>query len=88
MSLAGKRHMGRVAQLPCVLCGQSPVEVHHIRAGEVAGAGQRGPDFLTIPVCTSCHRGPMGIHGNKAMLKITKKTELQLVAETLEELYG
>lgn len=88
MSAASKRHMGRVARLNCILCGVEGVEVHHARTGEAAGAGQRASDWLTIPVCPDCHRGSNGIHGNKAMLIITKKTELSLVAETLEALYG
>ena len=85
---AEKRHLGRVAQLPCCLCGADGVEVHHARTGEAAGAGQRAPDFLTLPVCPSCHRGSKGLHGDKSMLRIRKKSEIALVAETLEKLYG
>ena len=88
MTAASKRHMSRVADLPCCLCGAQPVEVHHARTGEAAGAGQRSSDWLSIPVCPSCHRGPKGIHGDRAMLNIRKTTELNLVAETLERLYG
>lgn len=88
MSAAGKRHMGRVAVLPCCLCGAHGVEVHHVRTGEAAGMAQRPPDMLTIPLCPSCHRGPMGVHGNRAMLNMTKKSELALANETLEALYG
>ncbi len=88
MSAASKRHMGRVAELSCCLCGGQPVEVHHARSGEAAGAGQRASDWLTIPVCPECHRGSNGIHGNKSMLRITKKTELSLVSDTLERIYG
>jgi hypothetical protein len=88
MSAASKRHMGRVAELGCCTCGQSPVEVHHARTGEAAGAAQRPSDWLTIPLCPDCHRGKMGVHGDRTMLRITKKTELQLVGETLEALYG
>ena len=88
MSAAAKRHLERVASLPCCLCGAMGVEVHHARTGEAAGAGQRASDWLTLPACPECHRGSNGIHGNKAMLRITKKTELSLVADTLESLYG
>jgi hypothetical protein len=86
MSAAGKRHMGRVAQLPCVLCGTSPVEVHHIREGQ--GAAQRAQDTLTVPLCPDCHRGPNGVHGlgRKGFYMRYKKDELDLLAETLEKL--
>ena len=42
-----RRHMGRVAQLTCGLCGAVGVEVHHIREGQ--GGAQRASDFLTVP---------------------------------------
>lgn len=88
MSAASKRHMGRVAQLTCALCGAQGVQVHHLREGDSAGAGQRASDWLTIPLCPDCHTGPLGVHGNKTMLRIHKKTEHHLLAETLERLYG
>jgi hypothetical protein len=84
MTAASKRHMSRVAQLPCCLCSSQPVELHHLREGQ--GMSQRASDMLVIPVCPSCHRGPQGIHGDKSMLRIYKKTELDLLADTLEAL--
>jgi len=81
-----KAHLGRVASLPCATCGDQPVEVHHIRAGQ--GMSQRADDWLTIPLCALCHRGPMGVHGNRTMLKVRKATELSLLADTLRRLYG
>jgi hypothetical protein len=42
-----------------------------------------------IPVCPDCHRDSHnGIHGQKAMLKVMKVTELELLAGTLEAVYG
>jgi hypothetical protein len=84
MTAASKRHMDRVSQLPCCLCNAQPVELHHLREGQ--GMSQRASDMLVIPVCPSCHRGPQGIHGDKSMLRIYKKTELDLLADTLEAL--
>jgi hypothetical protein len=86
MSAAGKRHMGRVASLPCVLCGASPVEVHHIREGQ--GAAQRAQDTLTCALCPECHRGPNGLHGlgRKGFYTRYKLDELDLLARTLEAL--
>jgi hypothetical protein len=78
--------MARIAALPCILCGARPVEVHHIREGQ--GAAQRAQDTLTIPVCPSCHRGPNGIHGlgRRGFYARYKRTELDLLAATLEKL--
>lgn len=81
------RHMGRVAELPCCLCGAMPVEVHHVTEGKTFGKRDK-LHFCTIPVCPSCHRGPQGIHGDKTMLRIKKKSELELLSETLEAIYG
>ena len=61
----GKRHMARVAQLPCVICGRRPVHVHHCIHGRY---GQRRvSDFETIPLCPEHHQiGPYAIHQDKA----------------------
>ena len=79
---ATKRHLSIVAALPCALCGAAPVEVHHLMSGRTPG--RRTSDWLTIPLCPSCHRDNLnGIHGQQAMLKVMKKTELDLLAETI-----
>lgn len=88
MSAAGRRHMGRVAALPCACCGRAgPSEVHHILEGRTPG--RRSDDWLTIPLDADCHRGPLnGIHGQRRMWAALKKDELGCLAETLERLYG
>lgn len=86
MSAASKRHMARVAELPCSVCGDEQVQVHHIREGQ--GMAQRADDWLTIPLCVDCHTGKHGIHGDKTMMRIKKVGELDLLAQTLEEIYG
>jgi len=83
--------MGRVAEVGCILCrhlgyGQSPAEVHHIRAGQ--GAAQRADDMLTVPLCPEHHRGGSGLHGlgTKAFERTYRLSELDLLAMTLEAL--
>lgn len=76
--------MGRVAELPCVLCGQQGVQVHHIREGQ--GMAQRASNWLVVPLCPSCHTGPLGVHGDKTMMRINKMTELDMLAKTIEAL--
>lgn len=78
-------YMGKVAQLSCLLCGLEPAEVHHIREGQ--GGAQRASHFLTVPLCRDCHRGKLGVHGDKTLLRIHKKTELDLLAETIERVF-
>jgi hypothetical protein len=52
-SALGRAHMGRVAELGCLIC-RRPAEVHHCR--HYAGGGQRATDFHTIPLCPTHHR--------------------------------
>lgn len=81
-----RKHMDRVAQLPCVVCGSLPVEVHHIRYSQ--GMSQRSSNWLTVALCPECHRGHNGLHGNKSLMRIHKLDEMDLVAMTLEAIYG
>ncbi len=83
-SAAAKRHMGQVAQLPCLACGVSGVHVHHIREGQ--GASQRAPDFFTVPLCPECHQGGFSIHGSPRSFTNIHGSELDMLARTLEQL--
>ncbi len=87
MSAASDRHLARIHELPCCLCGAMPVEAHHIKDGRTFGKRDK-LHFCTIPVCRSCHQGSKGLHGDGTMLRIAKKSELELLSETLEALYG
>lgn len=89
MSAKGKRHMGKVARVPCVICtlmglGDTPALVHHMKLG--AGASDRASDFLTIAVCQEHHVGQSGIHTLKEHgLRLRYNvSELDLLAMTLE----
>lgn len=80
------RWMSRVAELPCQLCGAHGVQVHHVRAGQ--GMSQRANDFLTIACCPECHTGPLGIHGDKSLLRIQKLSEMDLLARTIAAVFA
>ena len=86
-----RRHMGRVARVPCVLCkhlglGESPVQVHHLKYG--SGASDRASHFLTIALCPEHHNGPSGVHTlkEKGLRLRYNLSELDLLAMTLEAL--
>ena len=83
---AMKRHMDRVAQLPCCTCGNEPVQLHHVREGQ--GMAQRASNWLVVPLCPSCHTGRHGVHGDKSMMRLKKMTEMDMLAMTLERLAG
>lgn len=89
MSAKGSRHMGKVAEVGCILClklgwGPTPAQVHHLK--EECGASQRQSDFLTVPLCSEHHQGATGIHGlgRKRFERTYRLTELDLLAATLE----
>jgi hypothetical protein len=81
---AEKRHLDRVAKLPCAVCGAWPVQVHHIREG--FGMGQRAPHALTLPLCPEHHQGKTGIHGDRSAWRLRNMTELSALADTILKL--
>lgn len=86
MSAESKRHMGRISQMPCAICGAFGVHVHHLRTG--IGMGRRASDFDTMPLCPEHHQGMTGIHGmgRKAFERHHGITELELLKKTKEML--
>jgi hypothetical protein len=83
---AEKRHMSRVAELPCVICGVTPVELHHVREGQ--GMSQRASHYLVVALCPEHHRGGTGLHGlgTRGFYTRYKLEELDLLAMTIETL--
>jgi hypothetical protein len=86
MSAAGKRWMGRVAQLPCAICGDEPVQVHHILEGRIPG--RKSEDTLVLPLCPDHHQQGQGIHtlGPREWNRRFKTSEMRLLAKTIEAL--
>ena len=86
MKKAVRTYKNKVAALPCAICGQEPVQLHHIREGQ--GMSQRASDVLIIPLCPECHQGQDGYHGlgRRAFEARHKTTELDLLAMTIERL--
>lgn len=60
MKITEKQYLNIVASLGCIVCG-ADAEIHHIRS--FSGMGQRGSNWLTVPLCPHHHRtGPDAIH--------------------------
>lgn len=79
LTKAEKRHIAWVKEQPCGICGASaPSEAHHVVQHE---------QFLCIPLCEDCHRGSHnGIHGQKRIWNVLKKTELSVLNDTIRKL--
>lgn len=85
MSAASKRHMARVAELPCVVRRTSPSVVHHIRMANLTGAGQKASDWLTIPLHPDEHAL---LHKDIKAWERANGRQIDHVCKTLERLYG
>lgn len=79
ITAAESRYMQRVKELPCAVCDQpGPSEAHHL---------EQGLHMTVIPLCPDCHRGQFnGLHGQKRMWAVTKKTELSCLNDTIARL--
>ena len=76
-TVAEKRHIERIAELPCAVCDElGPSEVHE---------PEQGFWFCSVPLCPSCHRGSDGWHGTRLRWTLRKMTELKAINETLRK---
>jgi hypothetical protein len=73
------QHVAEVAALECSVCDvPGPSEVHEI---------EQGKWFLTMALCSGCHRGEHnGIHGRKHLWKVKRMGELDALAVTIRRL--
>ena len=72
-----RAHMAMVAELPCIVCGDFPAQVHHA----LTGGGRRRNHMKVLPLCYRCHQGDKGIHtlGRKAWVRLVGYTEQELL---------
>ena len=54
--LRNKEHCKFVASQPCVVCGRTPSEAHHIRFAQPRALGRKVSDEYTVPLCRLHHR--------------------------------
>ena len=79
LSKAERAHIARVKAMPCGVCDATgPSAAHHI---------EQGSQYTVIPLCTDCHQGAHnGIHGQKRIWNVLKKTELSVLNDTIRKL--
>jgi hypothetical protein len=49
-------HLRFVASQPCLVCGRTPSDAHHIKFAEQTAMGRKVSDKFTVPVCRLHHR--------------------------------
>jgi hypothetical protein len=51
-----RNHLRFVAAQPCLVCGRTPSDPHHIKFAEQQTLGRKPSDKLTVPICRLHHR--------------------------------
>jgi Putative HNHc nuclease len=54
--LRDKAHLKFVASQPCLICGRSPADAHHLRFAQARAMGRKVSDEFTVPLCRTHHR--------------------------------
>jgi hypothetical protein len=63
--LRDKDHRKFVSRQPCLVCGRTPSDPHHLRFAQPRALGRKVSDEFTVPVCRSHHR-EIHRHGDEA----------------------
>src|SRR5262249_15281538 len=51
-----RNHLRFVTSRPCLICGRTPSDAHHIKFAEQRAMGRKVSDRFTVPVCRLHHR--------------------------------
>jgi hypothetical protein len=63
--LRDKDHRRFVSTQPCLVCGRSPADAHHLRFAQPPALGRKVSDEFTVPLCRVHHR-ELHRHGAEA----------------------
>lgn len=78
--LRDPEYLDFIRSRPCSFCGRPISDPHHaikrLRGLSEAGMGQKGPDYLAIPVCRKNHRE---IHDGKASISQEEILEICVI---------
>jgi len=78
LTKSDRRHLAAVKEMDCGVCGASgPSDAHHI---------EQRLHYTCIPLCKDCHQGTNGWHGTKALWRIKKVDELDVLNQTIHRL--
>ena len=56
--------------IPCEMCGQTAVDIHHIEARGMGGSKDKDIIENLMALCRSCHNRYEGNKSDKAMLRV------------------
>jgi len=64
--LRDKEHRKFVAMQPCLVCGRTPADPHHLRFAQPRAMSRKVSDEFTVPVCRLHHR-ELHTHGDERL---------------------
>jgi len=82
--LRDKAHLSFVASQPCLVCGRSPSDPHHLRFAQPRAIGLKVSDEFTVPLCRGHHR-QLHQAGNEVAWWENQKINALEIARTLWE---
>jgi hypothetical protein len=74
-------HLRHVASQPCLVCGRSPAEAHHIRFAQPRAMSRKVSDEFTVPLCALHHRDLHGRGNEEAWWGDRKIEPLDVAAD-------
>lgn len=86
MNKAERKHLDRVANMGCLICG-APASIHHPRFA--CGMSQRSNHWFAIPLCKFHHQdGPFGqaIHNGCQEFERNHMSEVDMLAEVIRRI--
>jgi hypothetical protein len=86
-----QEHMGRIAQLGCLICGDV-AQAHHVDVVTMKNMGPKVSDYLTAPLCFRHHQGSTydcahGANGERAFWSYYRVDIREWINRTLREFY-
>jgi hypothetical protein len=77
-----REHLKFVASQPCLLCGRTPSDAHHIKFAEQRAMGRKVSDRFTVPICRLHHR-ELHRRGNERVWWESQGIDPLVIAATL-----
>ena len=82
-----KEHLRFVAQQPCLVCGRSPSQAHHVRFAQPRGLGLKVSDEFAVPLCAIHHMQNHATGDERKWWQENKLDPLEVAAKLWRESY-
>ena len=77
-----REHLKFVSSQPCLVCGRTPSDAHHVKFAEQRAMGRKVSDRFTVPICRLHHR-ELHRRGNERAWWESQEINPLIVAATL-----